>query len=86
MPIELICNEKVNLIKEFGFYYMSSIVLVSMHGLLLHIEFGYRSMKSWLQNNSIEMYSTDNEGKSVVTETLKEQTLLEYQKMFILIN
>ena len=22
-------------------------------------------MKSWLQNNDIEMYSTDNEGKSV---------------------
>ena len=86
MPIELICNEKVNLIKEFGFYYMSWIVLVSMHGLLLHIEFCYRSMKSWLQNNSIEMYSTNNEGKSVVTETLKEQNLLEYQKMCILIN
>ena len=27
-----------------------------------------RSMKSWLQKNDIEMYSTHNEGKSVVTE------------------
>ena len=25
-------------------------------------------MKSWLQDNNIEMYSTDNEEKSVVTE------------------
>ena len=25
-------------------------------------------MKSWLQDNDIEMYSTDNEGKSVVAE------------------
>ena len=25
-------------------------------------------MKSWLQDNSIEMYSTYNEGKSVVAE------------------
>ena len=27
-----------------------------------------RSMKSWLQDNDIEMYSTQNEGKSVVAE------------------
>ena len=27
-----------------------------------------RSMKSWLQDNGIEMYSTHNEGKSVVAE------------------
>ena len=27
-----------------------------------------RSMKSWLENNDIEMYSTHNEGKSVVAE------------------
>ena len=27
-----------------------------------------RSMKSWLQKNDIEMYSTHNEGKSVVAE------------------
>ena len=31
-------------------------------------EFYSRSMKSWLQKNSIEMYLTNNEGKSVVTE------------------
>ena len=30
-------------------------------------EFYNRSMKSFLQNNDIEMYSTHNEGKSVVT-------------------
>ena len=27
-----------------------------------------RSMKSWLQDNNIEMYSSHNEGKSVIAE------------------
>ena len=40
-------------------------------------EFYNRSMKSWLEKNTIEMYSADNEGKSVVAErfmqNLKEQ-------------
>ena len=31
-------------------------------------EFYTRSMKSWLEKNNIEMYSTHNEGKSVFTE------------------
>ena len=31
-------------------------------------EFYNRSMKSWLQNNDIEMYSTYNEGKSLVAK------------------
>ena len=31
-------------------------------------EFYNRSMKSFLQNNNIETYSTDNEGKSVIAE------------------
>ena len=31
-------------------------------------KFYNRSMKSWLEKNAIEMYSTDNEGKSVVPE------------------
>ena len=31
-------------------------------------EFGNRSMKSFLENNDIEMYSTHNEGKSVVAK------------------
>ena len=31
-------------------------------------EFYRRSMKSWLEKNDIEMYSTHNEGKSVVAE------------------
>ena len=33
-------------------------------------EFYNRSMKSWLQDNDIVMYSTHNEGKSVVTERI----------------
>ena len=32
------------------------------------LEFYNRSMKSWLQENDVEMYSTHNEGKSVVAE------------------
>ena len=31
-------------------------------------EFYNRSMKSWLEKNGIEIYSTHNEGKSVVVE------------------
>ena len=31
-------------------------------------EFYNRSMKSWLEKNDIELYSTHNEGKSVVAE------------------
>ena len=36
-------------------------------------------MKSWLKKNGIEMYSTHNEGKSVIT-------WLKFQKMLIMIN
>ena len=49
-------------------------------------EFYKRSMKSWLQDNNIEMYSKHNEGKSVVAErfirTLKKSinTWIQYQK------
>ena len=42
-------------------------------------EFYNTSMKSWLQNNDIEMYSTHNERKSVVTDrfirTLKNKKI-----------
>ena len=44
-------------------------------------EFYNRSMKSWLEKNAIEIYSTRNEGKSVVAErfirTLKSK-IYEY--------
>ena len=44
-------------------------------------EFHNRSMKSWLEKNDIEMYSTHNEGKSVIAErfirTLKNK-IYEY--------
>ena len=40
-------------------------------------QFYNRSIKSWLQDNDIEIYSTHNEGKNVVAErlfiTLKNQ-------------
>ena len=46
-----------------------------------------RSIKSWLEKNDIEMYSTHNEAKSVIAErfirTLKTtfmNTLLQFQK------
>ena len=32
-------------------------------------EFYNRSMKSWLKDNDIEIYSKNNEGKSVIAET-----------------
>ena len=35
-------------------------------------EFYHRSMKSWLQDNGIEMFSTYNEGKYVVAEKCVE--------------
>ena len=31
-------------------------------------EFYNKSVKSWIENNDIEMYFTNNEGKSVVAE------------------
>ena len=50
-------------------------------------------MKSWLQDNNIEMYSKHNEGKSVVAErfirTLKNKIykyMTSISKMCILIN
>ena len=57
-------------------------------------EFYNRSIKSWLEKNDIEMYSTHNEGKSVVAErfdrTLKTR-IYKYmtsilKKMCIFIN
>ena len=42
-------------------------------------EFYNRSMKSWLEKSDIEMYSTHNEGKSVVAtrfiRTLKKKII-----------
>ena len=56
-------------------------------------EFYNRSMKSWLQDNNIEMYSIHNEWKSVAAErfirTLKneiDKCMTSISKMFILIN
>ena len=55
-------------------------------------DFYNQLMKSFLQANDLEMYSTYNEGKSVFAErfirTLIKflNTLLQYQKMFILIH
>ena len=56
-------------------------------------EFYNRSMKSWLQDNDIEMYSAYNEGKSVVAErfirTLKTKIykcMTSISKICILIN
>ena len=52
-------------------------------------EFYNRSMKSWLEKNGIEMYSTHNKGKYVIAErfirTLKNKIYryMTFQKMFI---
>ena len=55
-------------------------------------EFYNRSIKSWLQDNDMETYSTHNERKSLVAErfitTLKinfTSIWLQYHRMFILI-
>ena len=56
-------------------------------------EFYNRSVKSWLEKNDIEMYSTHNEGKSVVAErftrTIKNKIckyMTSVSKMCILTN
>ena len=56
-------------------------------------EFYNRSMKSFLQNNNIEMYLTHNEGKSVIAErfirTLRNKIinkLLQFQTMCTFVN
>ena len=56
-------------------------------------EFYNNSFKKWLQNNDIVMYSTNNEGKSVIAErfirTLKNKIykyMTSISKMCILIN
>ena len=55
-----------------------------------HSEFYNTAINSWLQDNDIEMYSTHNEGKSVVADTfirtLKKNDKHQYQKTCILIN
>ena len=42
------------------------------------IEFYNRSMKSWLQDNNIEMYSIHDEGKSVVAERFIRTKMYKY--------
>ena len=52
-------------------------------------EFYNRSMKSWLEKNGIEMYSTHNKGKYVIAERFiralknKIYRYMTFQKMFI---
>ena len=54
-------------------------------------EFYNKSMKSWLEKNDIEIYSTHNEGKSVAAERFIRtlvglQYMTSISKMCILIN
>ena len=53
-------------------------------------EFYNRSMKSWSQDNDIEMYSTHSEEKSAVAQKsiriVNNKIYKYYQKMCILIN
>ena len=68
----------INLIKDLDFYYVllrkpkrkPNKIWVDKGS-----EFYNRSMKSWLQDNDIVMYSTHNERKSIVAENFKEQNL-----------
>ena len=45
-------------------------------------EFYNNPLKSWLQDNDIEMYSTHTEGKSVITSDLNDGEMFEtfYEK------
>ena len=51
-----------------------------------------KSIKSWLEKNAIELYSADNEGKSVIAERFiiilknKISKYMTYQRMCILVN
>ena len=47
---------------------MNQIVNQTKYGFNKGSEFCIRSMKSFLQNNVMEMYSIHNEGKSIITE------------------
>ena len=49
-------------------------------------EFYNRSMKSWLEKNDIEMYSTYNEGKSVVAERFIRTLKIKIYKYMTLIS
>ena len=44
---------------------MCVTAIETKYGQIKNNEFYKRSMKSWLQDNNIEIYSTLNEGKSV---------------------
>ena len=44
-------------------------------------EFYNRSMKSWLEKNDIEMYSTHNEGKSVIAERFIKTLKMKFINM-----
>ena len=48
-------------------------------------EFCSRSMKSWLQDNDIEMYSTQNERKSVAADLLIYEYMTSVTNLCILI-
>ena len=49
-------------------------------------EFYNRSMKSWLQDNNIEMYSIHNEGKSVVAGKIIRELKTKIYKHMISIS
>ena len=49
-------------------------------------EFYNRSMKSWIQDNNLEMYSIHNEGKSVVTEKIIRELKTKIYKHMISIS
>ena len=49
-------------------------------------EFYNRSMKSWIQDNNLEMYSIHNEGKSVVAEKIFRELKTKIYKHMISIS
>ena len=66
---------------------------LTKYGLIKELSFTIILFKKWLKDNDIEMYSINNEGKSIAAErfirTLKNKIYKhrqQYQKMCILIN
>ena len=58
----------LQLLIHFKKFYMSLIANKTKYGWIKGLNFDNRSMESWLQGNDTEMYSTQNEEKSVVAE------------------
>ena len=63
----------LQLLMLFKIFWKNLIGSQIKYGVNKSSEFYNRSMKSWLEKNEIDMYSTHNEGKSVIAERFKNK-------------